>query len=67
MLVKIKIVGNAEDLIPKIDRMTPETREWLDKKHQEKPKGEPMKMNLSEVTKLLTAFNEAERIYFEVR
>jgi|GEM_PF-5826472 len=67
MLVKIKIVGSAGDLIPKIEKMSPEDREWLDKKFQEKPKGEPMQMDLPEAIRLLTAFNEVEKIYFEVR
>ena len=65
MKVIIHLVGSAEDFGPKIDKLQPEDRVWLDAKFLGK-KHRKLVMNLDEIIKFLTMFNKVEQIYFEV-
>jgi hypothetical protein len=71
MLVKINIIGSKDDLLPKLEKFSPEDLRWITGKLRACPmkKGirDPMKMELSEVVQLLTAFNKVEKIFFEVK
>jgi len=67
MLVKIRFHGSKADVLPKIEKLERDDCLWIIKKFREKQKDGPLKMNLSEVIRLLTAFNNIEKIYFEVR
>jgi len=67
MLVLINLKGGEADFIPKIEQMSPEDQKWLAAKHEGRTKTRAIEMDLPEVIRLLTAFNEIEKIYFEVR
>lgn len=67
MLVVINLKGCEADFIPKIEQMSPEDQRWLTAKHEGRTKTKAIEMDLPEVIRLLTAFNEVEKIYFEVR
>jgi hypothetical protein len=65
MKCKIRLYGDVEDIEPKFRKFKPEDQEWI--LDFPKPDGEPFRMNLAEVIRFLTMFNEVEEIYFEVR
>jgi hypothetical protein len=66
MKCKVHLVGSAEDFGPKFDKLKPEDRDWFFR--MKKPIGKKhLSMNLEEVIRFLTMFNEIEKIYFEVR
>lgn len=69
MKCEVHLVGNEEDFGPKFDKLKPEDQDWLFVK--KKPEGTKGKkhhlMDLEEVIRFLTMFNEIEKIYFEVR
>ena len=67
MLVVINLKGSEADFIPKIEKMRQEDQKWLAAKHEERKRDRHIEMDLPEVIRLLTAFNEIEKIYFEVR
>jgi len=66
MLIKIKFECRGEDLEPKVSKFSPEDRAWFIEKASEADNEHPLKMNLAEVVRMLTAFDNVERIYFEV-
>jgi hypothetical protein len=65
MKCKVHLCGSLEDFKPKFDKLKPKDQDWI--LNYPKPDGEPFKMNLSDAVRLLTMFNEVEKIYFEVR
>jgi hypothetical protein len=66
MKCKIHLVGSLEDFKPKFDKLKDEDFNWI--MGLDKPKGQNhFKMDLDEVIRFLTMFNEIERIFFEVR
>lgn len=67
MLVKINLVGAKSDFIPKIEQMSQEDQRWMAAKYEGRAKAKAIEMDLSEVIRLLTAFNNIEKIYFEIR
>ncbi len=67
MKATIHLLGHAEDFRPKFDKMSPDDLAWLEAKIGKKRKPDVVSMDLEEVTKLLTMFNNVEKIYFEVR
>lgn len=66
MKCKIHLCGELEDFAPKFDKLKPEDYDWIMNFGKE-DKAKHFKMNLEEVTRFLTMFNEIEEIFFEVR
>jgi hypothetical protein len=67
MLVKVTFQGRGEDLTPRLDRMSHADQRWVCDLFEKTQEKEPLRMNLDELMRLLTLFNDQERIYFEVR
>ncbi len=66
MKCKVHLEGSLEDFKPKFDKLRPEDQEWIF--GLKKPKRQNhLKMELDEVIRFLTMFNEVEKIYFEVK
>mgnify|MGYP000926886151 CR=1 FL=1 len=69
MLVKIKLVGSKEYFQQITDELSYEDQVWLEMKYMQSREREVgfLEMDLAEVVRLLTAFNDIEKVSFEVR
>lgn len=69
MLVKIKLVGSKEYFQQITDELSYEDQLWLEMKYMQSRERETffLEMDLAEVVRLLTAFNDIEKVSFEVR
>jgi hypothetical protein len=69
MLVKIKLVGSKEYFQQITDKLGYEDQLWLEMKYMQSRERETffLEMDLAEVVRLLTAFNDIEKVSFEVR
>lgn len=66
MKCKVHLCGDLEDFQPKFEKLRSEDQKWV--LNFDKPRGQDhFKMNLSEVIRFLTMFDDIETIYFEVR
>lgn len=70
MLIKIHVIGNKDDLSPTIEKFNFDDIRWITGKLRESPvrngKRAPMVMKLSEVVRLLQAFDNVADVDFEV-
>jgi len=69
MLVKIKLVGSKEYFQQITDKLDREDQVWLEMKYMQSRERELgfLEMDLAEAVRLLRAFNEIEKVSFEVR
>ena len=69
MLVKIKLVGSKEYFQQITDKLGYEDQLWLEMKYMQSRERETffLEMDLAEVVRLLTAFNDIDKVSFEVR
>ena len=69
MLVKIKLVGSKEYFQQITDKLGYEDQLWLEMKYMQSRERELgfLEMDLAEAVRLLTAFNDIEKVSFEVR
>jgi len=66
MLIEIVFKCRGDDICPKVKKFSPDDQEWFKQKClSEGPS--PIQMNLAEVARMLTAFDNVEKIHFEVR
>jgi hypothetical protein len=67
MKCEIHLSGRPEDFRPKFDKLSAEDQAWLFEKKRLGEGDRFLSMDLEEVIRFLTIFNEIEKIYFEVR
>ena len=67
MLIEISFQCYYEDLKPKVAKFSESDRQWFEKKAISTPSNKPLKMNLDEAVRMLTAFDQVEEITFKVR
>ena len=67
MLIEISFQCHSEDIKPKVAKFSEADKQWFTEKALSKDLDKPLKMNLDEAVRMLTAFDQVEEITFKVR